>query len=283
MSDHAEAASRDPAGTRGVVPRQARALATRGAILAAAAEEFAGSSYHEASLSRILERSKVTKGALYFHFVSKESIALAVVDEMDLLCRDLVDRSNALGLDPLRTAAQVTREVQDALAGSVMRAGQRLSTEGFAGPHRPGWPFRYWEEVFRDLFTRAADDGILRPGVDPASFSRMAVDTGAGAFVVSLGVSHLADLGRAGVRELGAAAGLRRRPRVARGLAGRGRHGGGARAASPRRPAGRSSGREGVGGGRLSSVTYAWSRSQRVRRWRVGSSARGSRPHRSAA
>ena len=30
MSDHAEAASRDPAGTRGVVPRQARALATRG-------------------------------------------------------------------------------------------------------------------------------------------------------------------------------------------------------------------------------------------------------------
>ena len=49
--------------------------------------------------------------------------------------------------------------------------GQRLSTEGFAGPHRPGWPFRYWEEVFRDLFTRAADEEILRPGVDPVSFS----------------------------------------------------------------------------------------------------------------
>lgn len=196
MSDHAEAASRDPAGTRGVVPRQARALATRGAILTAAAEEFATSSYHEASLSRILERSKVTKGALYFHFVSKESIALAVVDEMDLVCRDLVDRSSALGLDPLRTAAQVTREVQDALAGTVLRAGQRLSTEGFAGPHRPGWPFRYWEEVFCGLFTRAADEGLLRSGVDPASFSRTAVDTGAGAFVVSLGVTHLADFGR---------------------------------------------------------------------------------------
>jgi len=193
MSDHAEAASRDPAGTRGVVPRQARALATRGAILAAAAEEFAEASYHEASLSRILERSKVTKGALYFHFVSKESIALAVVDEMDLLCHEIVDRSTALGLDPLRTAAQVTREVQDALAGSVLRAGQRLSTEGFAGPHRPGWPYRFWEGVFHDLFTRAAEDGLLRPGIDPASFSRTAVDTGTGAFVVSLGISHLAD------------------------------------------------------------------------------------------
>src|SRR3954468_13334875 len=125
MSDHAEAASRDPAGTRGVVPRQARALATRSAILAAAAEEFADASYHEASLSRILERSKVTKGALYFHFVSKESIALAVVDEMETLCRAMVERCAALGLDPLRTATQVTREIQDGLDGPVLRAGQR--------------------------------------------------------------------------------------------------------------------------------------------------------------
>lgn len=196
MSDHDDAASRDPAGSRGVVPRQARALATRGAILAAAAEEFAASSYHEASLSRILERSRVTKGALYFHFVSKESIALAVVDEMDLLCRELVDRSRALGLDPLRTAAQVTREVQDALAGTVLPAGQRLCAEGFAGPHRPGWPFRYWEEVFRDLFTQAAAEGLLRPEVDVDSIARVVVDTSAGAFVVSLGVTHLEDFGQ---------------------------------------------------------------------------------------
>jgi AcrR family transcriptional regulator len=194
MSDHDEAASRDPAGSRGVVPRQARALATRGAILAAAAEEFAASSYHEASLSRILERSKVTKGALYFHFVSKESIALAVVDEMDLLCRDLVDRSRALGLDPLRTAAHVAREVQDALGGPVLRAGQRLCSAGFAGPHRPGWPFRFWEEVFTDLFVRASEAGLLRPGVDPVSFARTIVDVSAGAFVVSLGITELADL-----------------------------------------------------------------------------------------
>jgi AcrR family transcriptional regulator len=196
MSDHAEAASRDPAGTRGVVPRQARALATRSAILAAAAEEFADASYHEASLSRILERSKVTKGALYFHFVSKESIALAVVDEMEVVCREIVDRAAARGLDPLRTAAQVAREVQDAVAGTTLRAGQRLCSEGFAGPHRPGWPFRFWEEVFLDLFARAGETGLLRPEVDPASFARTVVDVSAGSFVVSLGITRLADLAR---------------------------------------------------------------------------------------
>jgi len=195
MSEPVDAPLRDPsAETRSAAPRQARAVATRGAILDAAAEEFSAASYHEASLSRILERSRVTKGALYFHFVSKESIALAVVDEMEQLCRELVVRARDRGLDPLRTAAEVAREVQDALAGPVLRAGQRLCSEGFAGPHRPGWPFTYWQQVFGEQFALAADAGLLRPEVDAAAFSRTVVDVSAGSFVTSLGISGLADL-----------------------------------------------------------------------------------------
>lgn len=185
---------RAPAGTRAEAPRQARALATRGAILAAAAEEFATASYHEASLSRILERSKVTKGALYFHFVSKESIALAVVDEMEGICRAMVDRCGALGLDPLRTAAQIARAMQDELDAPVLRAGQRLCTEGFAGPHRPGWPYRFWQDVFTELFGRASDAGLLVPRVDPTAFARTIVDVSGGAFAASLAITDLADL-----------------------------------------------------------------------------------------
>ncbi|MHC1562918.1 TetR family transcriptional regulator [Actinomycetospora sp. C-140] len=181
-------------GPRAEAPRQARALATRGAILAAAAEEFAAASYHEASLSRILERSNVTKGALYFHFVSKESIALAVVDEMELVCRTMVERCRALDLDPLRTAAQLARAMQDELDGPVLRAGQRLCSEGFTGPHRPGWPYRFWQDVFADLFGRAATAGLLRPWADPASLARTVVDLSGGAFVASLAISGLDDL-----------------------------------------------------------------------------------------
>ncbi|MDD7965848.1 TetR/AcrR family transcriptional regulator [Actinomycetospora lemnae] len=193
MSDTADP-PRPPTGVRGDAPRQARAVATRGAILAAAAEEFASGSYHEASLSRILERSKVTKGALYFHFVSKESIALAVVDEMEVRCRAMVERADALGLDPLRTAAQIAREMQDALDGPVLRAGQRLCTEGFAGPQRPGWPFRFWEETFTGLFERAAAAELLLPSVDPSSLARTMVDMSGGAFAASLAITELTDL-----------------------------------------------------------------------------------------
>lgn len=183
-----------PSGGRGDGPRQARAVATRGAILTAAAQEFAERTYHEASLSRILERSRVTKGALYFHFVSKESIALAVVDEMEVLCRAMVERCRALDLDPLRTAAQVAREMQDALDGPILRAGQRLCGEGLAGPDRPGWPYRFWQDVFTDLFDRAAARGLLAPSVDPAAFARTVADVSGGAFIVSLAINGLADL-----------------------------------------------------------------------------------------
>ncbi|GAA4774927.1 ScbR family autoregulator-binding transcription factor [Actinomycetospora chlora] len=196
MVELADDPPRASPGARGEAPRQARAVATRGTILGAAAEEFAAASYHEASLSRILERSGVTKGALYFHFVSKESIALAVVDEMEGICRAMVERCGALGLDPLRTAAQVARAVQDELDGPVLRAGQRLCSEGFSGPHRPGWPYRFWQDVFEDLFARAAADGLLVPTVDPASLARTFTDVSGGAFVASLAITGLDDLAR---------------------------------------------------------------------------------------
>jgi AcrR family transcriptional regulator len=194
MSEPEDDPPRAPTGTRADGPRQARALATRGTILAAAAEEFAAASYHEASLSRILERSKVTKGALYFHFVSKESIALAVVDEMETICRAMVERCVALGLDPLRTAAQVTRAIQDELDGPVLRAGQRLCAEGLAGPQRPGWPYSFWQDVFSDLFRRAAAGGLLLPTIDPTALARTVVDVSNGAFAASLAITGLEDL-----------------------------------------------------------------------------------------
>ncbi|MEJ2863105.1 ScbR family autoregulator-binding transcription factor [Actinomycetospora flava] len=193
MSDTADP-PRHPPEARGDPPRQARAVATRTAILTAAAEEFAARSYHEASLSRILERSKVTKGALYFHFVSKESIATAVVDEMEVICRAVLERAEAQGLDPLRTAARIAREMQDALEGPVLRAGQRLCAEGHAGPDRPGWPYSFWQDVFTDVFERAVATELLVPSVDPSSFARTIVDVSAGAFAVSLAVSDLTDL-----------------------------------------------------------------------------------------
>ena len=59
--------------------QQERARRTRAAIIRSAAVEFGKSGYAAASLNRILEGSRATKGAMYFHFDSKEDLARAVL------------------------------------------------------------------------------------------------------------------------------------------------------------------------------------------------------------
>ncbi len=55
---------------------------TRDAILEAAFEEIYRHGFQAASLTNILAKTKLTKGALYHHFPAKQDLGLAVVDEV---------------------------------------------------------------------------------------------------------------------------------------------------------------------------------------------------------
>ena len=61
--------------------RQERAIRTRRTILEAAAAVFDERGYTAATIGEILDRAGVTKGALYFHFGSKEELAVGVFEE----------------------------------------------------------------------------------------------------------------------------------------------------------------------------------------------------------
>lgn len=58
---------------------------------------------HGTSLSEVIAAGKVTKGALYFHFISKQALADAVVAEMIAGWKVMVAQVRARGLDPLWT------------------------------------------------------------------------------------------------------------------------------------------------------------------------------------
>ncbi|GGX37423.1 ScbR family autoregulator-binding transcription factor [Streptomyces noursei] len=64
--------------------RQDRAIKTRRVILETAAAVFDEHGFDRATIAEILSRAGVTKGALYFHFPSKEDLALAVLHEQVL-------------------------------------------------------------------------------------------------------------------------------------------------------------------------------------------------------
>ncbi|MFY2861094.1 TetR family transcriptional regulator [Mycobacterium sp. THU-M104] len=61
--------------------RQVRSEATRRRILDAAIDVFGDVGYAAAAWGTIIERTGMTKGALYHHFDSKESLASAIIDE----------------------------------------------------------------------------------------------------------------------------------------------------------------------------------------------------------
>ncbi|MFI9813054.1 ScbR family autoregulator-binding transcription factor [Saccharothrix variisporea] len=173
---------------------QHRALATREAILRAAAEEFDRVGYDAAPLSAILERSGVTKGAFYFHFTSKEALAAAIVQIQDDTWPRLADRWRDRAIDPLSTLVGLFDEAVSLLSRDVvLRAGVRLAADRELG--YPGLASAHlrWEKVLADLLAAAGDAGQLRSGVDPEAAARMLTSAALGARLISSATSRCAD------------------------------------------------------------------------------------------
>jgi AcrR family transcriptional regulator len=61
--------------------RQARSEATRKKIVDAAVDLFTQLGYQSTGLGDITERAEMTKGALYYHFESKEALATGIIEE----------------------------------------------------------------------------------------------------------------------------------------------------------------------------------------------------------
>jgi AcrR family transcriptional regulator len=72
---------------------------TRSAILAAAAECFVEFGFAAATLSEVQTRAKVSRGALYHHFASKESVMEAVFERASA---DAVTKAREAALSPTR-------------------------------------------------------------------------------------------------------------------------------------------------------------------------------------
>jgi AcrR family transcriptional regulator len=177
------------------VTRQARALVTRASILDAAAHEFAAEGFQAASLSKILERSGVTKGAMYFHFASKESMARSVADVMSARLPEVVEQWTVRGQDPLTTAVHVAVGFAELLRDEIhCRGGLRVVSEGALGPEHARWPYDFWETVHVDLLGEASSAGSLRAGVDPVELARLVVALGTGVRSVCLAAGELAAL-----------------------------------------------------------------------------------------
>lgn len=184
------------------MPQQDRAYATREAILRAAAREFDRLGYDRASLSAVLTRAGLTKGAFYFHFASKEAIADALISYQHDFWMGMRQRWHGYEIDSLSMLVGMLLESADQLAADVvLRAGVRLVADREVG--YPGVPNAHlmWEKMIAAYLAEAAEHGHLREGVDPDAVARTLCGATLGARLISSVTTECADF-PARVREV---------------------------------------------------------------------------------
>ncbi|TJZ44430.1 TetR family transcriptional regulator [Streptomyces piniterrae] len=169
--------------------QQDRAIRTRRVILEAAASVFDELGYDRATIAGVLERAGVTKGALYFHFASKEQLALAVLEQQVI---DIAVDPQKIKLQELVDAGQILsfRLRTDPL----QRGAARLSVEQGSDRVDRNQSMTSWSAFVEGLLTEARERGEVLDSVDVRETAEMVCGAFAGLQIMSKVLTNHADL-----------------------------------------------------------------------------------------
>lgn len=163
-------------------------MRSRALIIERAAEAFARDGFEGASLNRIIADTRLTKGAFYFHFRSKDELALAVFrarqTELVTRLREVAGaQPNALlALQALaRTRARLLES--DPSLGCFLRLASELGIR-FGPKSEFAASYAVPLDTMAELVRRGQDEGVFRAGLDPKA-------AGEAIFAVMLGVDEL--------------------------------------------------------------------------------------------
>ena len=178
------------------MPRQVRSEATRRKIFDAAIEVFGEVGYAAAGWSTIIERTGMTKGALYHHFDSKESLASNIIEEgSDTLLGAYrnVCKSSSPGLENI---VHGSFTIVDVLASDKMaRAAAQLAT-ALSGFNEAA--SRFFANLVLETAQearRAAKEGDLRSDIEPDVLSASIVGTVSGTRLIATAISSHGRIG----------------------------------------------------------------------------------------
>ncbi|MFG2339806.1 ScbR family autoregulator-binding transcription factor [Streptomyces yangpuensis] len=162
--------------------RQERAEITRQSILDGAAIAFDDCGFEGTSLSDVVKHAGVTKGALYFHFPSKQALARTLMDEQF----QVSDHLAAVENPGLQTAIDLTHHMAHGLRTNVrIRAGIRLVIEFGSFTHPDPTPYDAWIDTCRTCLTPAQQAGDINPALDVNALSALLVGAFTGIQVTS--------------------------------------------------------------------------------------------------
>lgn len=172
------------------------AAVTRRLIVVAAARLFAERGYAAASLSDIVEACNLTKGAVYWHFKSKEDLALDIVQGMykswpPLLMEVEAEHDNLLSALVAITYRAAEQFTTDPLTQAAKRLLAELPKEALTRLPRP---YVGWERALADLITRGQGRAQISGEVAPEATAQVIVASFFGLQQVSYELSGRRDL-----------------------------------------------------------------------------------------
>ena len=165
-----------------------RAETTRQRLIAAASRQFAHRPYSTVSLDDILAAAELTKGAMYFHFPSKQALAVAIIENLAEVSRTAVTELVARRMSGLETAIDLIYllAVQD-IQHEVVRAGVRLLESLDDNTAMPPALWHSWIEFITTLIQKAVTEGDVVDHDDPEDIAKMLV-------ALWVGIRRISDL-----------------------------------------------------------------------------------------
>jgi len=143
-------------------------------LLETAGHEIHQYGYHAASISRILENTSLTRGALYHHFPSKQALGYAVIDEL------FANYMKHLWYDPLADYNDPIQAIEQAIANTYQNHGNELISfgcplnnlsqemsavdEGFR--ERINRQYDIWQTALSDALIRGQQNRLIRKDID---------------------------------------------------------------------------------------------------------------------
>jgi len=174
---------------------QERAESTRQAVLEGAAASFDKFGYGTASLSTIIANAGVSKGAMYFHFSSKEDLAQAVIEAQMAMAEAAAAAIIEHTPKAVDALILITKELARQLQSEVIaRGGMRLTLESTSAENPNAKSFDDWIRRIAALTDRAQAEGDISEDVDTTSLARLIVASFTGVQTVSEMLTGRADL-----------------------------------------------------------------------------------------
>ena len=180
---------------------------TRDRLLQAAFREIHRSGFQSAGIDTILAATNVTKGALYYHFESKEALGYAVVEEKiaklthDRWLRPMQSEGDAIDI-LISVVRRIPDSPQDVRAGCpLLLLSQEMSPLDEQFRKRLERIFLDWQEGVATLLRRGKSQGTVRRHLNPADAANFLIATVEGYATLAKNAQD-AKVWKAGIRNI---------------------------------------------------------------------------------